>query len=207
MQNILSLDLSLSNTGYAIFSSNICVESGNIKVKIKSTKCNVCCTERLYEIKDRISQLIEKYDGFKFCIIEGYSYTKNSQALSGLYELGGVIKNLLYENNIQVIIIPPMTAKKFLDNKQAYKDGKESGMSNKEITYKLICNKMGKWDFKSDDEADAYLFGYILMKYLRWNTVKDKSRFSRVETEVFFYVSLYIQNYIDCKMKHFQLIK
>lgn len=201
MNKILALDQSLSNTGYAIFVGNRFYESGHFPTKIKDSKCNVCNSERLYIIKEQISQLFNEYSGFDYVIIEGYSYTSNSQALSGLYELGGIIKLLCYENNSKLIIIPPSLAKKWLNMNDKFKEGKESGMTNKEVTYTAIKVKYNKYDFKSDDEADAFNFGYIMKEYFKFIKIPDN--YNQVEKDVLIQLSEQLKVIDNCKGNHY----
>lgn len=206
MADILAIDPSLSSTGYAIFNNNSYVESGVIKTKIKNTSCNVCCIERLYEIKSQVLDLIEKYEGFNYLIIEGYSYTTNSQASSGLHELGGILKLLLYKHNSKIIIIPPQVAKKYLEGNKEYAEGRKKDLLNKEITMKLIEKRLYKNDFKTSDEADAFLFGSIMKDYLRFVSYPSLS-FSSIKKEVFYFISNQIKEYSHCKVEHYELDK
>lgn len=205
MVKILSIDQSLSNTGYSIFFNNNLKVCDSFKIKVKDVKCNVCSAERLYKIKQFLINLIDKYGIFDYVILEGYSFSKNSQALTGLYELGGMIRMLCYEYNIRYVVIPPSLAKKYLNMKEKFKEGKQSGMTNKQITFTAIKNKFNKWDFKDDDSADSYLFGYILKEYFRW--IQRPHLFNKVETEVFIQLSEQIEKVTNCKGNHYKLLK
>lgn len=203
MTYILSIDPSLSSTGYAVFNNNSYIESGVVKTKIKNTSCNVCMIERVYEIKCQILDLIHKYEGFNYVIIEGYSYTTNSQASSGLHELGGILKLMLYEYNSKLVIIPPNVAKKYLEGNKEFSEGKKLGLNNKEITFRLIKEKLYKDDFVSSDEADAFLFGTIMKDYLRFVNYSSLE-FSNTKKEVFYFLSKQIKEYSECKIEHYK---
>lgn len=204
MVKILSIDQSLTNTGYTIFSNNRFVRCGSFSTKIVNVKCNVCQIERLYEIKQQLNDLIDEFEGFDYCIMESYSYGSNSRSFFQLGELGGVIKMLMYENNIKLVTITPSVAKKYLDMKKEFKQGKESGMSNKEITFTAIKEKFQKLDFNNDDEADSFLFGVILKEYLKYIKKDDVTNYSITHKEVFTQVSMQLQQDNTCKQNHYK---
>ncbi len=203
MVKILAIDQSLSNTGYSVFVDGFYKKSGSFKFSVVDAKCNICVSERLCEIKNNIVELIDEYSGFDYIIIEGYSYSQNSSALTGLYELGGILKLIAYEYNCKLIIIAPTLAKKFLNMNDKYKEGKETGLSNKEITYIAIKNKYQKFDFKDDDEADAFNFMYILKEYFKY--LKNPQNYNRVEVEVFLQLSEQLKVIDDCKGNHYKI--
>lgn len=204
MVKILAIDPSLSCSGYAIYDNSIFKESGIIPTKIKNTSCNMCNIERLYEIKDRIKDFILKYKGFDYLIIEGYSFTKHSQASSGLHELGGILKLLAYEYNIKIVIVAPNLARKYLNNNPEYKSGKDFGLTVKEVTHNLIEEKYNK-DFDTSDEADAYLFCNIMNDYINYIN-KFQNDFDKAQNEVFITISQQLNEIHNCKKEHYNQI-
>lgn len=137
--NILSIDASLSNTGFAMMEKGIIVTCC-IGSKLRGIP-------RLIEIRDHISRLIDKTNT-DIIFIEGYAY---GSGLGGsrnidLGELGGVLRVMFYEKGIPYVEIIPQHIKKFVTGK---------GNANKEMMMKISKEKYGI-DFKNNDECDAY---------------------------------------------------
>lgn len=112
---LIALDLSLSDTG-------VCVRTANAKYKFGSFTTQPEKTEtydverRIASIAFRIQQIIQPFtwsdDIQPFIIIENYAFSKNNAHASLLQELGGVVKNWLYTEEIDFTIISSGTWKK-----------------------------------------------------------------------------------------------
>lgn len=56
--------------------------------------------------------------------IEGYPFSRHSRATSGLYELGGVVKNMLWNHDAPFVVVTSTAVKKFATGSGAAdKDG------------------------------------------------------------------------------------
>lgn len=147
---LLALDLSLTETGYCIFNANgLYVTGGVIKTKLRDT-------DRLYYIKNNINALLVKHK-IKHAIIENYAYAARGQVFN-IGELGGVIKLLLFESDINIITVPPTTLKKFVTGK---------GNAKKELMLKYVYKKF-KFDTDNNNICDAFALG----KY--WFSISGK---------------------------------
>jgi crossover junction endodeoxyribonuclease RuvC len=134
---ILSLDLSLTSTGYCHSG-----ESGVISVDEKGP-------ERLHKIREEIKNLLIKFF-IEAVVIEGYAFSsKNSQAHS-IGELGGVVRVLVWEMGIPFVVIPPTCRAKFATGK---------GNASKNEVISSVSAKTGiVWQNPgADDKCDAWV--------------------------------------------------
>jgi Holliday junction resolvasome RuvABC endonuclease subunit len=137
-----ALDLSLSNTGIAIFTNDgKCVETLSIETKPeKSTQ------ERLGIIGDKVLKLAKKYDPFKIVIEQGF--TRFNTSTQQLYRVHGLI-NYLFRDYEQIYY--PATKVKLLVG------GK--GNLKKEQLRDIIYKKYDTIQFHNLDESDAFAIG------------------------------------------------
>jgi Holliday junction resolvasome RuvABC endonuclease subunit len=142
----LAIDQSLNHTGYCIFDDNgVLLDNGVFEPKTKNI-------ERVFEIKQFLKNKITQYD-IKSIAIEGYSFMSGMRSLTGLAELGGMIKLLAYDQTIPVTIIPPTVLKRFITGK---------GVGKKELVLLNVYKKFG-FDVDNNNIADAYVLGQILL--------------------------------------------
>lgn len=150
---IMGLDISLTGTGVVILDCPI-----NSKVHPGDfTYLNTIDTKKLFGmqrceyIRNQIDMVIKNYQP-DIVIIEGYAYGAKGRAVYDLGEIGGIIRHLLYTNNINYKEVPPNSLKLFVT-----KDGRAS----KEDMMFTLENLYGKI-FADDNQADAMglaLFG------------------------------------------------
>ena len=144
--NILSLDLSLTSTGYCHNG-----ETGVISVDKTGP-------HRLWLIKRKVEDLIIEFS-IDVVAIEGYSFaSRNSQAHS-IGELGGVIRLLLWELGRPVVVIPPTCRAKFATGK---------GNASKNEVISSISAKTGLvWSNPgADDKCDAWIMEEMVLARL-----------------------------------------
>jgi crossover junction endodeoxyribonuclease RuvC len=138
--NILSIDQSLTASGFAVSKEGNIFKSGEIKVKSEGPK-------RLSEIREEIRKLIQEND-IELVTMEDYTYLMNGGGgrVFGLGELGGMIKLLCYDLKIPMKIYNASSIKKWATGK---------GNAKKDLMIKAVFKK---WDFDvdSDNIADAY---------------------------------------------------
>lgn len=138
------LDLSLTGTGVCVIDSQgtICFVT-----KLKSKTRGM---ERLQGIRDRVSEILEKYEPSFICV-EGYSMGSRAGQAFSIGELGGVIKLMLYEQKREYRDVAPTQVKKF---------GAKKGNASKD---QVMMNVYKEWGFeaRSNDEADAFVLAQI----------------------------------------------
>lgn len=70
--------------------------------------------QRIEWISDRIEWLVQRYEGLiGLALIEDYAFGKQSNNLTGVHELGGVVKNLLVKNDVPYVTRAISTIKVF----------------------------------------------------------------------------------------------
>ena len=147
-QKIIGLDLSLTCTGYCLLDANN-FTTGRIKTKLKDI-------DRLIYIVDNIREIIyAPPTHHTLAVIEGYSYASNSNTAYQIGELGGAIRVLLFQNNIDFIIIAPKSLKKFATG---------NGNAKKNDMLNAFMNKHGH--IKDHNEVDAYFLAKFGEEYL-----------------------------------------
>ena len=141
-------DLSLTASGIVVLDSTGKVVSRNV-IKVKSKGA-----ERLNDIQKLIRSIISPYD-IKLVCIEGYAMGAMGKTYN-IGELGGVIRLLLFRQEIVYSEIPPTQVKKFATGK-----GGGEGGSKDQVTLHVFK----KWGFEAVDnnEADAYALARIAL--------------------------------------------
>jgi len=162
--NLISIDQSLTNTGIVVWTE----KSGYVfrlfqTKKTKDTKCpTIDYTRRILEIKDEINRLCQEYSIQKG-IIEGAAFGAGGY----LYDLGGLghaSRIALIESGVDIVVIPPKTAKKyFTGNGNANKQDMIAEAKNRNVKIPFM-KKYSKilTDF-DDNVVDAFCF----MSFLR----------------------------------------
>lgn len=180
---VMGLDLSLKSSGVMVLDTelrhSIDVEVGSRiwysesivfkpnpqhKILTKSGKSKTLSDrqkiERLVAIRDRIFALCCQY-GPEHVAIEGYAFSKHSSSVTGLAELGGAVRVMLFESmGIIPATIPVGQCRKFVVG---------SGKATKDQTRKFLAEN--GLEFDTEDEADAYVMA-VAMSY----AVDDKLR-------------------------------
>lgn len=142
-------------------------------------------TPKVYDIRERIAYLERKIVRIleifcpNICFIEDYSLSLKGSSLMQLAECGGVVRNILYKNNIPIFAVAPQTLKKFVLGQG--KGAKAKGPQAKSL---MLLETFAKWGLKfdNDDECDAYClcqFGFELLWYVRGGN------FSKWKVEMF----------------------
>jgi crossover junction endodeoxyribonuclease RuvC len=145
---VLGLDVSLSKTGYALFDGSGFLRYGDIPFAEKKPRGMSDLefrARRLSTLADEISSL---FDGVNLCAIEGYAYgIRNSRAITGLAELGGVLRERLFRLGVPTTEIPPSELKKWATGK---------GNAKKDDMIRAVKDRFGI-QVESSDTADAML--------------------------------------------------
>jgi Holliday junction resolvasome RuvABC endonuclease subunit len=172
--NFLSLDLSLTSTGYCNNGISECISF------------HATGPERLRLFREAIKDLILKFGTLDGVIIEGYSFaSRNSQAHS-IGELGGVIRLLVWELGIPYVVVPPTSRAKFATGKG--NASKNEVISSVSARTGIIWSNPG-----ADDKCDAWILEEMAMaKYglsqVAWSAVSmqalDKVDWSSIDSAI-----------------------
>ena len=111
--------------------------------------------ERISIIKNKVSDIINKYE-IEVVVIEDYSFMSRGRAVFSLGELGGAIKNMIFEKKIPIVKVSPPALKKFITGK---------GNSDKNVMLMKIYKNYGK-EFLDDNIADAFALGKYYFDYV-----------------------------------------
>ena len=135
---ILGVDLSLSNTGVAIFSVN----GKPLKVMSISTNSKQERSERLREIGQAIIEIKNNYNLLEVAIEQGfYRYATSTQTL---YQVQGILLYLLYD--IPCHFYAPSTIKKVVTGK---------GNASKAKVREIVSEIFPDLQFEDSDQSDA----------------------------------------------------
>lgn len=142
---IMGIDPSLANTGVAIVENTKMMNSFSIKSSPLG-KTPTHEIKRILTIKQRIIRIIEKFKP-ELVVIEGVAMmVRRGGAMSQLSGLNYLIREFVYNNDIDFLIIPPTMLKKFIIGK---------GIGGKELML-LETYKRYKISFSDNNICDAY---------------------------------------------------
>lgn len=120
--------------------------------------------QRLSFIESVVLNLLEESNASNL-IMEGYAMGARGRVFN-LGELGGVIKLAAFMKDIPVLIVPPMTLKKWVTGK---------GNASKDQMLAAVKSKWYK-EVESDDVADAVALYYFGEFYYEQEGKRRKSR-------------------------------
>lgn len=152
MNYYLGGDLSLTSSGFVIIDDKY-----NI-VKSEAFTSKVTGTERLFHLRNRLSDFIEEYkNNIKLTALENYAYGKASAGDGGrvfeIGEWGGIVRLYLFENNYEFILPSPLQIKKYVT-------GKGDPKTKKELIILDIYKNYGI-ELRNNDIADGYILARI----------------------------------------------
>ncbi len=101
---VLALDLSLQATGVALPTGELLTVKPGLRRG----------PERLGWVRDWVHDHLARVD---LCVLEGYSYNSANSHAHALGELGGVVRCLLYQKDIDQVEVPPACLKKYATGK------------------------------------------------------------------------------------------
>ncbi len=136
---IMGVDTS-TKTGYVILDD----EGEVLKVGVLHFKPEPQRFSRFHKYAGDLLALLNKYE-VDLVIIEGYSFGSR-YGVQGQYELGTVLRMMMYMNDYRFVEVAPTSLKKFVVGK---------GNAKKDL---MLLGVYKRWDFDTEDdnEADAY---------------------------------------------------
>jgi Holliday junction resolvasome RuvABC endonuclease subunit len=156
IQNVIGLDLSLTETG-------ISTPEGTFHLKTPASK--IKGMERIHEIVRFVWGHVDRYQKLPpgpLVVIEGYSYGSRGRAIFDIGELGGIIRYSFWEQNVKYMDVPPSTLKIFA-----------AGKGNVGKTEVIVAARDRlDLDTTNDNEADARWLREMGLHLLDTPTVK-----------------------------------
>lgn len=144
---VMGLDLSLTSTGLVVLTpDNVYSEALKSNLKAEGRLVDLC-----RQVRSRMGEHVPN-----LVVLEGYSFMSSGRGMTGLAELGGVIKSFLWANGHLFIIVPPARVKKFACGK---------GNAKKDQVRLEVFKRWG-FEAKTNDEVDAYVLARIGLAYL-----------------------------------------
>jgi len=144
---ILALDISLSNTGIAVFNdSGECLSLISI-----DTKKDEGHPKKLKHIERQLKIIKKKYKPSMIVMEE--SFTRFNASTHAIYKVRGVVE-LVFHNIKQVFYHATTVRKEVLGR----------GNAKKEDVQEFILNNYKKIEFKNNDESDAFAVGVCYFK-------------------------------------------
>lgn len=160
---LYAFDLSLSNTGIAIFDLHT---KELVHLSSVSTKDKDSHGVRLKQIADHVLLLVKEYPPEIIVIERGFSRFNN--ATQAIFRVHGLINYLFYEYK-QVYYTPKAIKSEIVD-----------GNATKAQVQKRILQSYPRVEFQDEDQSDAFAIGLThLIKngIIAWNkTIKTKSK-------------------------------
>lgn len=139
----VGIDLSLAGSGIVIINEN--GELVEQKLVVTYKDCYLSPEQRVMDIFDQ-TKFVVNITRLKFVCIEGLSYMSVSQTLFERCGLLYMILIHLLKHEIDYLLIPPKTLKKFVTT---------DGNADKVFIRRVIKCRWG-YDFEDDNIADAY---------------------------------------------------
>lgn len=141
VERIVGLDLSLTETGVAVYRSDrVAIIT---TYSIHSTAKGI---PRILEIRNLVVEEIVRFTGVQHVVIEGLALQSRTGSALDRAGLWFLVTTALYKREIPVYVVPPMTLKKFITGK---------GNSDKNIVLREIY-KRWHYEAPNDNEGDAY---------------------------------------------------
>jgi Holliday junction resolvasome RuvABC endonuclease subunit len=108
--------------------------------------------ERLMFVKQAVAAMTNEVS---FAALEGYSYDSVGRVFE-LGEVGGVLKVLLHERNIEYVVVPPALLKKFA-----------TGNASASKEDMVDAAKQRGCAAADDNQADAFFLAHVARAYIR----------------------------------------
>jgi Holliday junction resolvasome RuvABC endonuclease subunit len=142
---VVGIDPSLNSLGIAYRRAD-----GEVYATCIGAGKNVRGAARLVSLRDSVMYHVRHvvFPQPSLVVLEGYAMgfgARSSSAITGMAELGGILRVALYEAGIRVMIVPPTVLKMFVTGK---------GNADKEAVAAALTNEF-KFKFSKSDQYDA----------------------------------------------------
>ena len=127
--------------------------------------------DAIFHIRKMVEKLIDEYSPSTITV-EGVQMQQNKAVFAKLSRLQGVLINCLKENNINYIVIPPVTWKSYLKISKGNKTDREIEKKN---SIKFAKEKLGV-DTDDDNISDAICMGYYTLNKYEKDELIGKNR-------------------------------
>lgn len=147
--NVMGIDPSLNSTGYSRKVGGV-IETGMIK------PLNKRGPDRLYYVRSALRRLLRENKP-DLVVYEGYSMGSRGNNTFNIGEMGGTLLLELWEQGIDVLLVPPKTLKLAIAG---------SGNADKDQVKRAVLDLFGQ-NIQADDEADAFalmVFGEVFLR-------------------------------------------
>ena len=162
----VSLDISTSSTGYAVYEKDVLISSGVIQPKGKLAK------DRFPGMVHTITDVLEQNHPSKI-IVEGFFCANSFASVEYILKIHGVVEAWAAMNGVNRVVLSPSSWRKTLGFPTS-KKGQPKGTARKEAKQMSILFAGNLLDRApiSDDEADAICLGYA--EYIIENELEEK---------------------------------
>jgi len=135
---------------------------------------------RIRKMFKRMKEILNMHgEHIFFAAMEGYSYNSpNQAALSG--EVGYSLRNMLFENDILYLIIPPLRVKKYA---AALPKENAAIKADKNVMLKAVY-KNYDFDTNISDIADAFMLAIIANDFVKYVSSLDEDGVSDLDGDV-----------------------
>lgn len=137
---VVGLDLSLTETGFAVYTPSRPPLTGTLRANLKGV-------QRLQWLRDQVVALLPGRDApdLVSVYIEGYSFASRNSQAHALGELGGVVRVGIEEAGYSYLDVPPSSLKKLATGR---------GNAGKEEVLAAAIRRLG-YERHNNNEADA----------------------------------------------------
>lgn len=145
MKTVIGIDPSMTSTGVTVLDGDTVLLSDTIKTKPTDTLRHEL--ERLQSIRDGIWKMILPHyvKGDSLAALEAPSFCSKTSSIVQLAGLNFLIRDAFHEWGIPLLIVPPMSLKKWVIKGSAKKE-----------EMRLAVYKRWNVEFKTNDEIDSY---------------------------------------------------
>lgn len=152
---LYGLDLSMSNTGIAIFNIDTCEPIHITSIKTNDKKEY---GDRLHVQREYMENLIDKYPPYEIAIEQGF--TMHNKSTQVIYRVHGIAQELFHE--YPQFYYAPTTVKKLISG---------NGRASKEVVQDSILKRYPDIKFDNEDQSDAVgvACSHLITKHkLKW---------------------------------------
>jgi Holliday junction resolvasome RuvABC endonuclease subunit len=160
---VLGADLSLTNSGLCFINKYNCDDFITYNVS-----CRYTGIERLAWCKRKFTELFKTHET-ECVFVEDYAFAAKGRGLTGLAELGGIFRCLLYDElKIPYATIAPTRLKKYTTGK---------GQAKKHVMLEQVFRKygIGSEVLDTTDVVDAYALARFCTAFWSWRTGAEEA--------------------------------